>query len=442
VRRIHSNTGPGWRGARAGGPSGTLCCVARCPRRLLRLAPLLLGVGCATTPPTPEPAQQPYGLDLQVVSPRPGTSVRNAAGLVEVTGRVGPDWLLHADVVVAIDQSNSALKASGIDLDGDGRVGSTYRFARDDQFDGRHWRSWTSDPDDAMLLVELEAARNLIRSLDSAHTRIGVLTYTNRTRTRAPLGSPLGALQSLDEILVAEDPEGMTDVARALRAARDLFLAAPRLDEPDRPRVVFLFSDGRPNVHPGAPSRQKSARHWAKQAAIEEAEDLTERQIAVCVLGFGEGIISDDPEKREEEDIAFLDSLARATGCVHIPIDDPGLLRFDRAPRFATPAGLELRNLTTGSGGRALRLLQSGLFDGFVELVPGENTLEVSTRLADGTRLVERRVVHYDPAEAETDEEREATARLLLRLRERARQLGDAPSREPSLPPVGSPLPE
>jgi hypothetical protein len=369
-------------------------------------------------------------------------SVRNAAGLVEVTGRVGPDWLLHADVVLAIDRSNSSLKASGIDLDGDGRVGSTYRFARDDKLAaGRHWRSWTSDPDDAMVWVELEAARNLIRSLDSAHTRIGVLTYTDKTRTRALLGSPLSALQSLDTIVVSEEPEGTTDVARALRGARDLFLAAPHLDEPDRPRVVFLFSDGRPNVYPGAPSG-KSARYWAKQAAIQEAEALTERQIAVCTLGFGEGILSKDPDKREEDDIAFLDNLARATGCVHIPIDDPGVLRFDRAPRFASPTDFELRNLTTGRPGRALRVLESGLFDGFVELAPGENTLEVSARLAEGQRLVERRVVYYEPGEAEGEEEREATARLLLRLRERTRQLEPEPAAEPSLPPVGSSPPQ
>ena len=409
--------------------------MARCPHRLL---PLLLCVACATDSPTPPPGDDDTGLDLQVVAPRPGTSVRNAAALVEVTGRVGSDWLLHADVVLAIDLSNSALEASGIDLDGDGRLGSTRAFVDAKRHQDRPWRSWTSDPDDAMVLAELETARNLIRSLDSSQTRVGVLTYTDEARIRAPLGSPLSALESLDSIRIVEDWDG-TDVAEALRGARDLFLAAPHLDEPDRPRVVFLFSDGKPTTHPGASER--SARHWAARAALREAEALTERRIAVCVLGFGETILSEDPREREEDDIAFLDGLARATGCVHLPVDDPDLLRFDRAPRFLGPTRFELRNLSSGSRGRAVRVLESGLFDGFVELVPGENVLEVRAELPDGRRLVERRTVHYEPGVAETEAEREATARLLLRLRERARQLGEPPSGSPPAP-VDSELPQ
>lgn len=410
--------------------------MASCP---LRLAPLLLAVACATAPP-PTPAE-PAGFELQVVSPRPGASVRNAAGLVEVTGRVGRDWLLHADVVLAIDLSNSAFLASGIDLDGDGTRGKTHRFAEDGMHQDRPWRSWTSDPDDAMVLVELEAARNLIRSLDAAETRIGALTYTNEARVRAPLGSPLNALAAVDEIRIVEnyevDFEG-TDIARALRESRELFLAAPHLDGPDRPRVVFLLSDGKPTVHPGA-GGQKTARHWAARAAIREAQELTERKIAVCVLGFGEDVVSPEPEQAE---VAFLDELARSTGCLHIPVDDPGLLRFDRTPRFERPSRLALRNLTTGSPGRALRVLETGLFDGFVELAAGENTIEVSALLPDGRQLVERRVVRYEPAETETDAEREATARLLLRLRERARQLGEDAAEGSPLPPDGSQLPE
>ncbi len=392
---------------------------------LLGLVAAALCAACATPPiPLDEQASGDYGLDLQVVSPRPGASVRNSAGLVEVTGRVGRDWLLSADVVLALDLSNSALLASGIDLDGDGVLGRTRRFAENGGGFGHPWRSWTSDPDDAIVWAELEAARHLIRSLDSIDVRVGVLTYTGSPRARALLGPAPQALAALDKISVVEDWSG-TDIARALREARELFRAVKHLEGHERPRVVFLFSDGRPTA--------PNARYWAGRAAIEVARELTEQHIAVCALGFGESIVSEEPE---EQDLAFLDELARTTGCGHIPIDSPDLLRFDRPPRNYGPSEFQLRNLTTGQPGRAIRLLRTGLFDGFVDLVPGPNALEVSAVLPDGRRLASQRVVYYEPTHDDSDEEREATARLLLRLRDRASQLEESSAEEPAQPSV------
>jgi len=386
--------------------------------------PLLALLGaCASPPPPPAAGPDPgsHGLELLVVSPHGEAEIRNSAALVEVSGRVGQDWLMRADVVIGIDLSNSALLASGVDVDGDGRLGRTHHFAEDGGGLGRVPSSWTSDPDDTIARAELETARHLIRGLGSPDLRIGIFTYTEEPKTRALLGAPARALASLDEIAFVEDWTG-TNVARALRHAGDLFLAVPRLEGTERPRVVFLLSDGRPTV--------PQARYWAAREAIEAARELSERHIAVCVLGFGEGIVSeDDPEP---DDIAFLEELARVTGCQSFPVMEPRMFRFDRAPRDEPPAELALRNLTSGAAGRAVRLLEGGLFDGFLDLVPGENEIEVSVRLADGRELRTRRVVRYAPAEVEGEEERRETARLLLRLRERAGQLPPAVSAGPA----------
>jgi Mg-chelatase subunit ChlD len=393
--------------------------VASRPRRLAGIAACALAAACAGAPTSlEEEGGGAYGLDLQLVSPRGGAEVRNSAALVEVTGRVGRDWLLGADVVLALDLSNSTLLASGIDLDADGVVGTTHRFAEDGGGIGRPWRTWTSDADDAVVLAELEAASHLIRSLDSPDVRIGLLTYTGSPRVRTLLGTASRALEALDDVAIVEDWSG-TDVSRALRESRDLFLAVPRQEGAERPRVVFLFSDGRPTV--------PHARHWAARAAIREARELTERRIAVCVLGFGESIVAEEPE---EDDVAFLEELARTTGCQHVPVDSPDLLRFDRPPSAAAPSAFSLRNLTSGRPGRAVRLLQSGVFDGFVELVPGANTIEVSVVLPDGRRLTSQRVVHYQPTADPSAEEREETARLLLRLRDRAEQIDETQGAE------------
>jgi hypothetical protein len=381
-----------------------------------------------TPPPTAEGSEGNFGFDLQVVSPRPGAPVRNSAGLVEVTGRVGRDWLLAADVVFAIDVSNSTLLASGVDIDRDGVVARTHRFAENGGGRGRSYRSWTTDADDAIVHAELAAARHLASGLDSPDSRVGVLTYNGRTRVRAQLGSARQALAAIDRIPIVEDWSG-TDVSRALREAAEMIRSLPASDEPDRPRVVFLFSDGRPTV--------PNSRHWAARAALRQAAELADQRIGLCVLGFGEGIVSTEEEDREEKDITFLDELARTTGCTLIPIESPDAMRFDRIPRNSESHELTLRNLTTGEPGRAVRLLATGAFDGFVGLVPGANTIEVTALLPDGSRVATRRVVHYESPEVETDEERKETARLLLRLRERSRQLQDARSDE--TPPDGEP---
>ena len=50
---------------------------------------------------------------------------------MEVTGRVGRDWLFASDIVLAIDMSSHALLASGFDVDEDGDVGETKSWAED-----------------------------------------------------------------------------------------------------------------------------------------------------------------------------------------------------------------------------------------------------------------------------------------------------------------------
>jgi hypothetical protein len=380
---------------------------------------LATGAACAARPgpaPAPEWGSTGDGFELQVVRPRHRDVVRNGAGLVEVTGRVGREWLLRADLVIAMDLSNSAFRASGIDLDRDGVTGRTHRFVENGDWLDRPVKSWTSDPDDTMFDAQLLAARNVISTLASPDLRVALLTYTDTTLTRALLGPPRRALDSLGTINRVVDPDG-TDLRKALRRAGHLFLAAP-FREPDRPRVVFLFSDGEP--------RTRQSTYWARRSAIEEAARLADRGIAVCTFGFGPEIVAPEEDDDDEDEAGFLDELARTTGCRHVPVEDPELLRFDLLGG-GLPEALTLRNLTTDASGRAVRVLPSGVFDGFVEVRPGENVLEVVALMPDGRRLSAQRVIEY----RHDEDEREATAGLLLRLRERARQLDAAGHPEP-----------
>jgi hypothetical protein len=359
----------------------------------------------------------PFGLQLD--SPAPEQRVRLAAPVVEVSGRATAADLYASDIVIAIDSSNSALLAAGVDVDGDGSVGTTHRWAKNGNGRGKWYRRWTTDPDDTILQSELYAARFLTTGLATRKNRIGVMTYTGRPRVRVEVGPPEAAIDAVERIRIVEDWSG-TDIARALEKAAQMLDSAPPVRGPDRPRIVLLFSDGEPTV--------PSGKYWASRGALHKAAELAERQIRVCTFAFG-----------EDADMEFLSQLARLTQCRLIPFEEPQDLILDRVSDPLEPLRLTIVNLTTGKPARAVRILPDGAFDGFAMLVPGENRIEVSATLADGRHVTAVRTVHYEPAETETQQDRRDAARMLIELRRRTREIEAAGADRPNRGPGGGP---
>jgi hypothetical protein len=318
---------------------------------------------------------------LELDSPQPGELLRQPEAQVEVRGRAGAE-LFDADVVIALDASNSALLASGVDLDGDGVVGATRAFAEDE---GRFVRShpgWTTDGGDSILRAEYVAAEALLEALAARQNRVGLLTYTAKPRARAAVGPPERARAALSMLRVMEDPTG-TDMARAMRAASAM-LDDALLDGPGRPRALLLCSDGEPTV--------PQPRYMAKRKALREAARLAERQIALYVLAFGARV----HQEQGSDDLDFLRELAAAAGGVLVPVDAPARLLEDLPPARIRPRSLEIANLTTGAPAHSLQVAPDGKFAAWLPLVPGMNELEVRASWQDGRRESLRRVFHFE----------------------------------------------
>ncbi|MEE9278598.1 MAG: VWA domain-containing protein [Myxococcota bacterium] len=350
---------------------------------------------------------------LELDRPAPDQRVRLAAPLVEVRGRTliaeldgrraegDVAELVSADVVLALDLSNSSLWATGIDVDGDGKVGKDRRSHWPGSHERPH-RSWTSDPDDTIIRAELLAAGTVVARLAQRGARLGVITYTGRPRTRAEVGSPERAAASLERIRIIVDWTG-TDVSRALARASELLVNARRRPGPSRPKVVLLFSDGEPTA--------PHSKYVAKRRALKQSRELIEEGIQVYTLAFGEDA---------REDPGVLQEIAELTGGRFIPVLDPARVLDDLADvEFAKPGGLTIVNLTTGRAARAIRVFADGSFDGFVDLVPGENRIEVAATGPDGERVRVERAIHYEKPETETLEDRRRAARMLVELRQR-----------------------
>jgi hypothetical protein len=323
---------------------------------------------------------------LQLDAPAPGALLRQGEPRVEVRGRAVAE-LFGADVVIALDASNSALLASGVDLDGDGVVGATREFADDEGRFVRSHSGWTSDADDSILLAEYAAADALLDALSARQNRVGLLTYTAQPRARAPVGPPERARAALSQLRVVEDRSG-TDLARAMRAASAMLDDAAD-GGAQRPRALLLCSDGEPSAPPPA--------YMAKRRALREAARLAERQVALYVLAFGVAHLRSEEGK---EELDFLRELAAAAGGVLVEVDAPRGLLDDLPPAAPRPRSLEIANLTTGAAADSLRLAPDGGFAAWLPLAPGRNELEVRALWQNGRSESLRRVVHFEAGDA------------------------------------------
>jgi hypothetical protein len=90
--------------------------------------PILLIAAVALLAASGARAERVY---VEVDAPHSGDLVREPMALVEVRGWVGTGLRGVHDVMLVVDLSASAFRASGVDVDGDGVIGRTLTSRRD-----------------------------------------------------------------------------------------------------------------------------------------------------------------------------------------------------------------------------------------------------------------------------------------------------------------------
>lgn len=371
-----------------------------------------LAAGCATqaqrlheewpAPATaPGAATEPRTPWLQLDAPVDGASLTAVVPLVEVRGHAGLGPHGPQDVVLALDSSGSVFTASGIDLDGDG--------TGDDQCDlainacnPAYLEHWTTDFDDVLIKVEIDAAQHLIAQLDPNTTRIGLVTFGGDAEIELPVG-PLDALSAE----LADFGFGLnrgSDIVGALHASVDaLEQAPPRAGDPPQ-RAILLLSDGEVSI----PDLDFAAQDEYLRGFLARARAAHTR-----VFAFGVG-----PQR--ERSPKFLAAVASATGGRYVAIKSAADIAVElQLVALSGLADVELRNATTGAPGRAVRVFPNGSFDGYAPLVPGDNDLAVTATLDDGRRVESRVRVHFESPEHPTEAQLADAEKLAAALRER-----------------------
>lgn len=225
-----------------------------------------------------------------------------------------PIEILAADVVIAIDRSQSTRQPTGLDLDGDGTVGE-FRHSR------------FSDRDDSLLAAQLAAVERLVAVARLGGMRFAIVSYSGRqdfpledsvtqrvdrrdARLEAELTDDPDALRAAVARVARRGADGASSFAPAMRLAlRSLAVASPA----PRRRVLLLADSA-------TPARFAPMRRIAHDDARMEVEARRAIESGVSFHSFGIG------DAAEAGDGHALAQIAGATGGAYRPVPDPRAL--------------------------------------------------------------------------------------------------------------------
>jgi Mg-chelatase subunit ChlD len=314
-------------------------------------------------------------LRLSILTPRDRTHVAADRDRLFLAGRalMAEGSLERYDIVVVIDTSRSTAAPAGADVDGDGRIGSGA---------GGRWITASSDDaGDTVLAAQIAATRILLRQLDPATTRVGIVTFAGSEDPRiphairlAPLTDDYSHVERALDVVRRHRPVGQTNIAAALEAAASELSGTGRSRRRgDATPVMLLMTDGQPTL-PFASADENLAH------TLEVGRRAAARGIRIDTFPIG---------ARANSDVVVLASLAAQSGGRFTPVLQPAdLLATFEHLSLAPLESIAVRNLTTGEAAEVAAAEADGYFSALVPVRDGENQLEVQVRDAAGRTAV------------------------------------------------------
>jgi hypothetical protein len=346
-----------------------------------------------------EPAETRVALDL--IRPADASSVPPEACGIFVSGRARALSGVRRgfDVAIVIDTSLSTIEPTGVDVNGNGIVGTPQLGGLSSLFGAAE-----DDPGDSILAAEVAAARGLLWELDPRNTRVALVTFagelgiipdrilpssaTPPAVTREPLTRKFRRIERALEEVLAEKPAGVTHMAAGVdQATRELLGQTGARSKPDpaSEKVIFFLTDGQPTL-PYGPG--KDAENVG--AVLEAAERARVAGIRVHAFAIGPEALAGP--------VATVELAARTQG-YFIPVRAPGdLVDVVEAVHFPDLHGVAVRSLTTGRPAHPFHTGDDGTFSGLVAAEPGENRIEITARADDGTAVRREIAVKLDPS--------------------------------------------
>jgi hypothetical protein len=324
-------------------------------------------------------------VQITVDTPEEGALVGDLNGMAFIAGRAlaRNGILQNFDVMFAIDGSESTSNPSQADVNGDGVVedGSCVGAPRGLGIFRAMMGACPLSPD-SILAVELLAVRTLLQRLDPRKSQVGIVAFggdgnpkTADAFERAPLTANYPELLRVLKQIEEMGPSGQTNMQSGLlMAALELIGSQPAFTSDPRKNaqmIVLFLSDGLPTL-PVLRSIQRNRR-----LAIDAAARAGKSKIRVDTYGIGQEALS-QPET--------LVDMARVTQGVFTPIlQARDLQQIFEQVDFSDIDVLRIVNRTTLQEARFVARSADGGFSALLEMVPGDNSIEIYARASDGS---------------------------------------------------------
>jgi hypothetical protein len=234
---------------------------------------------------------------------------------------------------------------------------------------------------DSILAAELLAVRTLLEQLDPRRTRVGVVTFSgdgNSSTPDATLGVGLTsdfkrverALEKIEQL----GPQGQTNMQAGVQVAALEMLGSQSAYSSRKPKdaqmVMVFMSDGLPTLPVGQSIRRN------RRLAVEAALRAAKFKIRVETYGIGSDALS--------QPLALIE-MARVTRGNFTPVAEPrDLQAFFEQVDFSDVEVLRITNRNNGSEAEYTSRSADGSFSALLEMVPGENTVEIYAKARDG----------------------------------------------------------
>jgi Mg-chelatase subunit ChlD len=345
------------------------------------------------TEPLTLSASDQTNIHLEIEFPSDGAVVSDSACGTFVAGRAMAldDRSKRFDVALVLDTSGSTAEPTGADVNGNGVIGTRQRGRISSLFGG------STDEGDSVMAAEVAAARQILRDFDPRTTRVAVITFAGGdseketgppAMTRQPLTNEYARVEHALSFILRTDPHGQTHISGAVDHATTelLGLFGSRSEKiVDSEKLVFFFTDGQPTL-PYGPLAQSDNTRAVRRSALRA------NKAGIRIHSFAIG-----PEALAGP-IASVE-LADMTGGSFIPVRHPGeLSAVVDALNFANLEDVILRSETTGDPAEPFRVTADGSWGGFVKMVPGSNTVQISARSTDGIEAAEVLHIVHEPA--------------------------------------------
>ncbi len=327
-------------------------------------------------------------------SPRSGEAIENRVHLAPIKGSAvsAGERPAQFEVMLVIDVSFSTRCASGLDVNGNGKLGMNPQLELlppssipEDQC--------SSDPGDSVLAAEVAGARKLVETLDPKRVRVGVISFSGDVNKETgerldpnqadawlqlPLTNDFAQVQRALDDVMARGPHGATDFAAGIRlAVSELtgMTGAQSVPTKGAKGVILFLTDGIPTFPIG---KAEDSDPGDVEAAVAAARLAHAAGITINTYGVGPDALTSPVAATE---------VARVSLGTFTPVKNAGdIVAVLQGVSFSNIEDVVVTNLTTGDFSTDVRLEPDGSFSGFVPVREGQNRVRVTALATDGQR--------------------------------------------------------